>query len=362
MRYASIDLLRTFAIVMMVLVHFLENLAGVTWAPAGLGAPLFGFLVGVSYCIWLRSAEARGTSESAITKSTIRRAVFLFLVGFGFNVLVWLPKDTFNWDVLTLIATAFVLLALVRTLPPVVPLVFCVLVFVLSPVLRIEAGYNDYWLLGYYDAEMTLSDVTLGFLVTGYFPVFPWIVFPLVGYLVAAHWLPESRESLTLAALRGLLALGIALVVLCLLIRYGKAWVSDPRLLRVLTGWTMFPASMEYMAGILGMILLAFGLGLWLVDGRGWLDRLPAMMSVARTLSKYSLSIYLLHHVVHVWPMWGYALWQGQETTAYWRQALTWPWAAALVPVFLVACYLLLRWVEKHDLPTVETAMRWFAD
>jgi hypothetical protein len=60
--------------------------------------------------------------------------------------------------------------------------------------------------------------------------------------------------------------------------------------------------------------------------------------------------------------MWGYALWQGQETTAYWGQALTWPWAAALVPVFLVACYLLLRWVEKHDLPTVETAMRWFAD
>jgi uncharacterized membrane protein len=363
MRYASIDLLRTFAIVLMVLVHFLENLAGVTWAPAGLGAPLFGFLVGVSYSIWLRSAERRGTTDSAITKSTIRRAAFLFLVGFGFNVLVWLPSDTFNWDVLTLIATAFVVLALVRTLPPVVPIVFCVLVYVLSPVLRIEAGYDDYWLLGYYDAEMTLRDVTLGFLVTGYFPVFPWIVFPVVGYLVATRWLPEGPTTeLSFPSVRGLLALGLALLVLFLLLRYGKAGVSDPRLLRVLAGWTMFPASLEYLAGILGAILLAFGLGLWLVDGRGLLTRLPGVLGVARTMSKYSFSIYLLHHVAHVWPMWGYALWQGQETTAYWRQALTWPWAAALVPVFLVACYLLFRWVEKHDLPTVETAMRWFAD
>jgi len=38
-RYVSIDILRTVAIVLMVVVHFMENLAGATWSPAGNGAP-----------------------------------------------------------------------------------------------------------------------------------------------------------------------------------------------------------------------------------------------------------------------------------------------------------------------------------
>ena len=63
MRLLSIDILRTVAIGMMVLVHFVENLsagyglptldATITerpwWLPMGLAAPLFALLSGVSY-------------------------------------------------------------------------------------------------------------------------------------------------------------------------------------------------------------------------------------------------------------------------------------------------------------------------
>jgi uncharacterized membrane protein len=363
MRYATIDLLRTLAIVLMVVVHFLENLAGVNWAPAGLGAPLFGFLMGVSYRIWQRSAEARGLTDSAIDQSTLRRAVFLFLLGLAFNVLVWLPEDTFNWDVLTLLATAYALLALVRSLPPAVPVVFCAMVYLLSPVLRAEAGYDDYWLLGYYDAEMTLRDVILGYLVTGYFPVFPWVIFPIVGYLIAVRVVPDRpQERLNFSAVAALMILGVGCVVLSLTLRYARAWITDPRLYRLITGWSMFPASPEYLAGVLGVILLLFGLGLWLIDGRGLLKGLPGVVSVAQTLSKYSLTVYIFHHIVHLWPMWILATIRGLEPTTYWQRAMAWQWAAILAAVFLVLCYLLLRWVEKAKLPTVESALRWFAD
>ena len=110
-RLASIDLLRTVAIVTMVLVHFTENLSGYTPPFAGLGAPLFVFLSGVSYFLWSNALVARGQADSAIERISVRRGLFIFGAGFAFNLFVWLPEDIFNWDVLTFIGSALVLLA-----------------------------------------------------------------------------------------------------------------------------------------------------------------------------------------------------------------------------------------------------------
>ena len=63
MRYSSIDILRTFAIFVMVLVHFGENLSGYTSPFTGFGAPLFAFLSGVSYRLWMIGQESRGTED-----------------------------------------------------------------------------------------------------------------------------------------------------------------------------------------------------------------------------------------------------------------------------------------------------------
>src|SRR4051794_6993289 len=108
----------------MIQVHFVGHLsprAGpYAWlyeASAALGlipAPLFTFVSGVSYGLWVRKQEALGKGDAAITKVTLRRGLFLFGAGVAFNVLVWLPEDTFNWDVLTLLGAALVLLAFAR--------------------------------------------------------------------------------------------------------------------------------------------------------------------------------------------------------------------------------------------------------
>jgi Heparan-alpha-glucosaminide N-acetyltransferase, catalytic len=367
MRYASIDVLRTVAIFLMVIVHFLENLSGRDWVPAGLGAPMFGFLVGVSYRISLNSRTARGRTEQQITARSFRRGLFIFGLGIVFNIVVWLPADTFNWDVLTLLGSAMLVLMLIRDQPSLVPLLICGLVFGLSPVLRLHSGYHEYWSPGYYDPDWTFAQLSLGYLVNGYFPIFPWLIFPLLGYVVGTHVLPDSRASaanagLTWRRVRGTALAGIAVIVLAAMLRFNRAEASGSVASRIFSGWTMFPASLEYVTGVLGMVLLTFALALWWIDGRRGLDRLPWLLAFARTMGQYSLSVYVLHHVLHLWPLWVYGLCYGTETTEFWRKALPWEVALLWVIPCMVLMYLLFRWVERGQRASLETLMRRICD
>lgn len=204
MRYPSIDILRTFAICVMVLVHFGENLSGFHSPITGFGAPLFAFLAGVSYCLWSRAQTVRGKSESEISRISVRRALFVFGVGFAFNIFVWLPEDIFNWDVLTFIGASLLFLTVTRHLPLQVLTVISIASLLASPVLREIVDYAAYWQNDYFDPDMTLADVIIGFLVTGYFPLLPWIVFPLAGFHLQVSRqvdtysliqpIPQSRE------------------------------------------------------------------------------------------------------------------------------------------------------------------------
>ena len=197
MRHLSIDILRTAAIFMMVLVHFVENLSATYdtqdsgghpltpwWLPSGLAAPLFTLLTGVSYAIWLGVQQRRGVSEDEVNRRTVRRGLFLIGLCFAFNIFVWLPEDTFNWDVLTLIGTAMLAFSFVRHLPMPVPLLIVALLAAFAPLLRATTDYPAYWQNYHFDYDFTLSDVLLGYLVVGYFPVFPWLLYPIVGLLV----------------------------------------------------------------------------------------------------------------------------------------------------------------------------------
>lgn len=343
MRYASIDVLRTVAIVLMVVVHFMENLAGADWAPAGFGAPLFTFLVGVSYRLWLNAQEAKGVDETDISKITIRRGLFLFVLGFLFNVCVWLPEDTFNWDVLTLIGTALLMLNLVRNLPLPLSAFVGVVAFALGPVLRTMADYNSYWTDGYFDPDWVPSDVLAGFFATGYFPLFPWLVYPLAGFVVGSIVFADPKEPT--ASVRPIALTGAALIAVAV-----AALVFQ-------SAWTMFPASAVYIAGTLGGALLAFALL------HRWIDRNSALANsrlarVCETFSKHSLSMYLLHHVVHLWPLWVYGAVSGYEATHFWRTAIPVSVAIPLSVLCLAVCYFVFRWMDATGRRGIEGLMR----
>ena len=213
------------AILLMVQVHFVGNLSprepSSAWlydASSWLGvlpAPLFTFVSGLSFCLWTRKQEKKGQSDEAITKVAIRRGLFLFGAGLALNVFVWLPEDTFDWDILTLLGASFLILAFARKLPTEVLAVICVMVLLLSPLLRDMADYSTYWEGLEYVPDLTLTDVLLGFFCNGYFPLFPWIIFPLSGFIIGDFL---ARGSLR--ALASLAAIGCGFTALAVLFHF----------------------------------------------------------------------------------------------------------------------------------------------
>jgi uncharacterized membrane protein len=374
-RLASIDVLRAVAIVLMVIVHFAENLSGwyggagsafagvhrTWWLPTGFAAPTFTLLSGASYRLWADLQRARGRSDDAIAKGTVRRGLFLIGLGFAFNILIWLPEDVFNWDILTLIGCGLLALEAARRMPDAVVLFAAGLIVAVAPAMRVAVDYAAYWSQGFFDYDFTFSDVALGWLVTGYFPIFPWLAFPLVGYAVvpSLRTLEPGSDEDDEPGRRRRLAVSLGLIAAAGLI---LAW---PALPTVITGgstraWSMFPASTAYLCGTLGAVLLALSLLHPLLDGPS--PRADWLVRWAGPLSRHALSIYLLHHAVHVWPLWAAGLATSGEPTALWQVAMPITAAIALAFAFLAAAAVVFRWLDGRRVPTPESLMRWLCD
>ena len=98
--------------------------------------------------------------------------------------------------------------------------------------------------------------------------------------------------------------------------------------------------------------------------GHRWVDQNPRLVNhrvvrvVFTTFSKHSLTIYLLHHVVHLWPLWIYGAAFGDEPTQFWRTAIPVAVSVPLAVLFLAACFVLCRWMERTERRGVEGWMR----
>ena len=361
-RIRSVDLVRTTAIAIMVVVHFVENLSGVVPKISGFGAPLFTLLSGLSYRLWLDGQLARGASDALIRVRTIRRGLFLIGAGILFNVLVWMPQDVFNWDVLTFIGFGYLMLEWARRMSLLVCTWACAVLLAISPAARVAVDYASFWTAGYFEHDATLSDVLSGLLVSGYFPLLPWLCYPLLGFLVASVLFSHdrtSRREISWCAKLGALLLAASLTALAL----ESLW---PALLeglggRWLGGWTNYPATPEFVSGTLGIALLFFAAAYrWLdsPDAQAW----PRLELWIGRYSRHAFTLYVLHHIVHLWPLWGLAAARGEETTQYWQRALS-PWPAlALAVVFLALTAPLLDWMERRRVRGVEDWMRWICD
>lgn len=361
-RQRSVDLLRALAIALMVVVHFAENLSGwqgagfagvhqTWWLPTGFAAPIFTFLSGLSYRLWVESQRNRGRSEGSIAKGSVRRGLFLIGLGFAFNVFIWLPEDVFNWDILTLIGLGILVLAVARWVPDPAIAFTAVVVAAIAPALRVAADYDSFWTGGFFDYEFEPADVALGWLVTGYFPVFPWLAFPLAGYAVGPSVLAGSGRAVLAAAALLAAAVGIEL-----------AWPALPTVVTggVELGWSMFPPSTAYVLGTVGTVMLALAAAHRLLGERP--QRCRRLMDWAEPLSRHALSIYLLHHAVHLWPLWAVSLATTGEITSLWQRAMPVGWSIGLAGAFLVSAAVLFRWVDRRRLPTPESLMRWLCD
>jgi uncharacterized membrane protein len=323
-------------------------------------APMFAFLTGASFALWWRKQQATKQRESRTTRIAVRRGVFLFFLGILFNAAIWLPEETFNWDILTLLGTALILLALVRWLPRPVLLLGCVLLLLLSPPLRVISDFPAYWEDESFTYDFTPRDLVFGYLANGYFPLFPWLVFPLVGF-VSAEWLftPHKHQRRT----QGRVAL-VALAMLALVALLQFVHSPDPSLLAryYADGLTEFPASTEYVVGMLGFVLLL------VVLAQAWQHSATSTASrwwnrMLRRFSNSSLTLYVVHHMAILWPLWLYGAFRSDDdTTYYWRNAMPTLPALALSLLLIGACYALCGWLARHPRYSLETIMRHWCD
>lgn len=318
-RLHAIDILRALAIIWMVQIHFVDNLGYLAQRDTPLyavfvwfgfiPAPLFTFLAGASLFLSLRKHP-----PEAARARVLQRGVILFGVGLVHNLINWGWDALFDWDILTLIGSALIIVYLLRRLNWLGIAALIGGILVISPILRELTGYNLHWnfLLDEYTYALTLRDLFLGWLLQGTFPLLPWVAFPLAGYAAGRALLGESatpRRCCSPAGAvigTGISALGLGLLGILVSRYYGES-LSAPWN-GYFTPVMFYPASTTYLLVALGGALIAFA-ALWLLldadqhsRARFHWERAP-LFPVVQRYSRYSLSVYVIHHSIHLWPV-----------------------------------------------------------
>jgi uncharacterized membrane protein len=372
-RFDSIDILRALAVLLMVPDHFVENLSDrvsswpaldhwITDVVGSVCAPLFTLLSGLSLSFWVMNQRRLGKSERAIDKACVRRGLLVFGLGLAFAFFVWLPRYLFDWDILTLIGAATLVLAAARRLSPRVLIGLSIAAVAVSPWLRQWTGYDGHWgNHGEYVYDLTIDQITLGFFVHGYFPFFPWIAFPLAGYALGEILQEDESGELwppELAIVGGGLMAAAAL-------GEGTWSLARGHWTEAYAGRaTFYPASTVFVLGMAGLTLVSLSVLHRFVDH---LQRAPwragGVLTFFRRYSYFSLTVYIVHHVVHVWPIWIYAAVTGEaDSQRYLGTVMDTPAALGLSAIFVAVFYLVLVLLDRHKKYSLEWVLRWLSD
>ena len=354
-RLPSVDILRSIAILSMIQIHFIEYLAGyrpwpdwlpyaVCGVPGILAAPIFAFLLGLSLHISIERQRGRGRPERAIAARTLKRSILVFAGGLLYAFLIWGPSSVLDWDILTFLGAAIALLFLLRERSPAILLLLVTFIAIVSPPLRRVTHYafdwRTYWGLAEYEPHLTFLDALKGFVANGYFPLFPWLVFPVAGFTVGKLFPPMGAQSKKEIPLGWLAGAGAALIGLGFVGQWlaPKVALSSPWRGYV-SGFSFYPLSTTQLSASLGVVVLMFTLLRLTVDRLG---RTPALSRFFERYSRASLAIYVIHHVVHVWPL-RLAGWLAHGDEWYYYGDVVSPVGALLLAmVFVVASYPLL--------------------
>ena len=337
-RIDSIDVLRAIALTGMVLCHFTVYYSSPTGAGAwihfvmnhilgDLGAGMFLALMGMSQVLSAHREQAAG--GTSLRRKALIRGGFIFAVGLIMIALVWGPHELWQWDILSLMGTATLLLFAVRRLgsPWVIGLV--VLIIAATPPLRAGIDFVRVWgaelapvqpissyLPGlYYDPPgdpkvfWTLRDIIEGYLFVGEFPLMPWLAFPLIGFVLGRRIVAGRM----LADTPALTALGAALFVGGFGIALAARGEPAAAIHSYLAPLSFYPTSFTLTLMQVGFVLGLFPLVYRAMDRTDRPARAPgAWINYCRRLSRYSLTVYFVHYLLLAWPLWIAFLVSGQ--------------------------------------------------
>lgn len=336
-RIVVLDVLRAFAILMMLQGHFVDtmldplyrDLANPVYAGwnfmRGVTAPVFFFVSGMVF-VFLLLRESRPWWQSERIRKGLRRAALLLLLGYilkwNFIWLIWsrtfypsnFTVDVFQVLGLSLLA-AIALVVLCRSLRLPLPLAFAALAlaaFLAAPDIRAHDWSALPVFLQNYLVRTHGSTFTL----------FPWVGFALFGG--AAGWCLHTRPGLVSSRWTPVLLLLTGLAMHFQLddaVGTYQAWTGSgpPALLIGVTGplWR------------LGHVFIVLAIFIWIVRSAG------AIPPLVTRIGRETLTIYSVHYVVL------YGTWFGVGIATLGRG--TWPpWAVVIGAAMFLAGFVYL--------------------
>lgn len=296
-RDSAIDILRGIAIITMIFANLMgstlaEPHALALRAAGSFAAPLFIFLAGMMVG---RGIELHGHAIGYFT----RRGLFLILIAaIVCDMLIWGVVPLLNMEVLYLIGLSLPVAALMFRRSLSVQLFVVIAIFSMTPLLQSHFGYKP-GVFGYFipknqaTLDYLLSDLPR-FLHSGYFkqifidgwfPVFPWIGFALLGALIGKIRWTKKRQ--TQFDVYPVLLGSMAFITLGLIV-----WINHPGALYVRLGFSelFYPPTLGYSLTAIGVIALLF----WVAD------RTTALIvwRPVKILGESALFLYVFHWIL----------------------------------------------------------------
>ena len=213
--------------------------------------------------------------------------------------------------------------------------------------------YPALWEGAEYAAPWTIKAILGGFLVNGYFPLFPWMAYPLVGLAVGKATIIECDEAIRLKNQRRLSSSGVVLMIAGLGGFLINRYVELPGAIALyISPLSFYPLSSTLFLIVQGAILLLFG-ALSIRLDRGDI-RHPAM-SFLRRYSRYALSVYVIHHVLLVFMPRMIGKYLHQDDFFYYQDLLEAPTGLLLSVIFISAFYpVLIFWDRVGGVGSLE--------
>ncbi len=281
-RSASLDAMRGLAVLFMLEVHL-----GFWWARnlpegnplvdlgtvlGGTAAPLFLILAGIGLSL------SRAREPSGFLARSARRGFALLVAGVIFTFVEQVVYGPFGWGVLQCIGVSVIVCAAAMRAPPSARALAGVALMILASVLRWQLGVpgvlysNDMMAVG------SAGDYLRGMLLSGFFPLIPWLGFALVGS-AAGDWLfiRGSENPRDRAGAVNLFLLSFFLIV------SGAAVLSRG------TAPEFFPPSLSFSLLVCGVCLLAVPIFTAV--------RFPGGNPLS-ALGRVSLTAFVVHHLV----------------------------------------------------------------
>jgi uncharacterized membrane protein len=258
--------------------------------PHPFGFRLYGtFAASTFVCIAGMMVVLTTQRNSYTLKHFLIRGVLIILIGVLVDIGVWSILPFQSFDVLYLIGLSIPITYLVQKGANITRWTIILAIFTLTPILENTFGYIAYPVeLPIYKGAQFFQNITSylkQFLIDGWFPVFPWLGFSLLGAEIAKiRWGKGGTQSFY--------SVPVFLISTGTLVTGAVVWSIFPSASYTRAGYSelFYPPSIGYCLSAVGVILYLF----FVAD----INPKLIIFDPLRALGETALLVYILHQVV----------------------------------------------------------------